>query len=122
MNTLDAQRALFRLGFDPHGCDGIMGPHTKNAVLDYQGYLAFPQTGILDADTVQALTLGLYTLEPFVAARHFTPANRPHSAPLDLIVIHTMEHPEKPKTAHDVAAWFGSDAAPQASAHYCIDD
>ncbi len=56
---------------------------------------------------------------PFIAARHFGPA-RIGIAPL-LIVVHTMEAPEKPRTARNVALWFASDKAPQASAHYCID-
>jgi N-acetyl-anhydromuramyl-L-alanine amidase AmpD len=56
---------------------------------------------------------------PFIAARHFGPA-RIGIAPL-LIVIHTMEAPEKPRTARNVALWFASDKAPQASTHYCID-
>ena len=43
----------------------------------------------------------------------------PH--PIDLLVIHTMEAPEKPDTAENVAKWFAGSTAPQASAHYCID-
>jgi len=39
-----------------------------------------------------------------------------------LIVLHTMEAPEKPGTALAVAKWFASSSAPQASAHYCVDD
>jgi len=40
-----------------------------------------------------------------------------------LIVIHTMESPEKPGTARGVAEWFGGlrGKAPEASAHYCVD-
>lgn len=41
---------------------------------------------------------------------------------IDLVVIHTMEAPEKPGTARAVATWFASSSAPKASAHYCIDD
>jgi N-acetyl-anhydromuramyl-L-alanine amidase AmpD len=55
---------------------------------------------------------------PFVQARNYT---RGRSNPIDLIVIHTMESPEKPDTAESVAAWFAGPTAPQASAHYCID-
>lgn len=42
-----------------------------------------------------------------------------------LIVIHTMENPEKPYQAENVALWFAgrtTTAAPAASAHYCIDE
>jgi len=55
---------------------------------------------------------------PFVQARNYT---RGRSNPIDVIVIHTMESPEKPDTAESVAAWFAGPTAPQASAHYCID-
>lgn len=55
----------------------------------------------------------------FVQARHFTPHRQ---CPIDLIVIHTMEAVEKPTTAMAVAMWFGGPNAPQASAHYCIDN
>ena len=41
---------------------------------------------------------------------------------IDYVVIHTMEHPEKPKTATAVAQWFAGPNAPRASAHFCIDD
>jgi N-acetyl-anhydromuramyl-L-alanine amidase AmpD len=55
---------------------------------------------------------------PFVQARNFT---RGRQAQIDVLVIHTMESPEKPNTAEDVAHWFAGSSAPQASAHYCID-
>jgi len=55
---------------------------------------------------------------PFVQARNFT---RGRSSHIDVLVIHTMESPEKPNTAEDVASWFAGSNAPQASAHYCID-
>jgi N-acetyl-anhydromuramyl-L-alanine amidase AmpD len=55
---------------------------------------------------------------PFVQARNYT---RGRANAIDVIVIHTMESPEKPDTAESVAAWFAGSTAPQASAHYCID-
>jgi len=55
----------------------------------------------------------------FIQARNCGPV-RP-ADPVNLIVIHTMEAPEKPNTAKNVAMWFASAQAPQASAHYCID-
>jgi N-acetyl-anhydromuramyl-L-alanine amidase AmpD len=39
-----------------------------------------------------------------------------------LIVIHTMETPETPGRAKQVATWFKGNTAPDASAHYCIDN
>jgi N-acetyl-anhydromuramyl-L-alanine amidase AmpD len=55
---------------------------------------------------------------PFVPARHFTKSGREE---VDLVVVHTMEAPEKGKTAENVASWFAGSNAPQASAHYCVD-
>jgi N-acetyl-anhydromuramyl-L-alanine amidase AmpD len=58
------------------------------------------------------------TTIPLVQARNFT---RGRSNKIDVLVIHTMESPEKPDTAESVANWFAGSTAPQASAHYCID-
>ena len=55
----------------------------------------------------------------FVQARNFT---KGRSNAIDVLVLHTMESPEKPDTAESVANWFAGSTAPQASAHYCIDD
>jgi N-acetyl-anhydromuramyl-L-alanine amidase AmpD len=54
----------------------------------------------------------------FIRARNFTPAE---GRAVNLVVIHTMEAPEKPTTAENVAAWFAGDSAPKASVHYCVD-
>lgn len=54
----------------------------------------------------------------FVQAKHYTPCAERY---VDVLVIHTMESPEKPDTAEAVANWFAGATAPQASAHYCID-
>lgn len=56
----------------------------------------------------------------FVQARNFTKG--PRRGPIELLVIHTMESPEKPDTAEAVADWFAGKTAPQASPHYCIDN
>lgn len=54
---------------------------------------------------------------PFRQARLY----RPHtSRKIDLIVVHTMEAPEKPNTAEGCAVYFQS-AAAGGSAHYCVD-
>lgn len=57
----------------------------------------------------------------FIQARHYT-RNANSSREIKLIVIHDMEAPEKPSTAEDVAKWFAGSNAPQASAHYCVDN
>jgi hypothetical protein len=55
----------------------------------------------------------------FVPARHFTPCTK---RTIDLIVIHDMEMPEKPDTAEACANFFAGAGAPQASAHFCVDN
>ena len=58
---------------------------------------------------------------PFIQAVHWTIANRKK---IRLVVIHTMEAPEKPTTAEGVARWFAGQLgpAPRASAHACVDN
>lgn len=57
---------------------------------------------------------------PLIQAKHFT-AGRGNTKPR-LIVVHTMETPENAGRAHQVAQWFAGPTAPQASAHYMVDD
>jgi len=54
----------------------------------------------------------------FIPARHFTPSKRMR---VDLVVLHSMESSERLGTAANVAQWFAGPDAPQASAHYCVD-
>lgn len=54
----------------------------------------------------------------FIQAKNYTKANRTR---IDWIVIHSMENAEATSTAENVAKWFSGSAAPQASAHFCID-
>lgn len=55
----------------------------------------------------------------FIQAKNFTKVQG-HRV-IDVVVLHTMEAVEKDGTALRVAQWFAGPAAPQASAHYCID-
>ena len=57
---------------------------------------------------------------PFIQAAHFTKGRG--SKPVRMIVLHTMETPETKGRARQVANWFAGATAPQASAHYCVDD
>ena len=57
---------------------------------------------------------------PFIQAAHFTKGRG--SKAVRMIVLHTMETPETEGRARQVATWFAGKTAPQASAHYCIDD
>lgn len=56
---------------------------------------------------------------PFVQAKWYTPAERRR---VRLIVLHTMEAPDKPDTAEAVARYFTQlPPTRKASAHYCVD-
>ena len=57
---------------------------------------------------------------PKITAAHYSKGRGGHKP--RLIVIHTMETPESPARAKQVATWFAGHTAPQASAHYCVDD
>lgn len=92
-----------RRGLTP---DGIVGPKTWGSWLS-----------VSENPTAPVIAAEL----PFVQAAHCFRKGRPASA-IRQIVIHTMESPEKPTTAENVAAWFAGPSAPQASAHYCVDE
>ena len=57
---------------------------------------------------------------PFIQAKHYTKGRGGHKP--RLIVIHTMETPETESRAKQVASWFAGKTAPNASAHYMVDD
>lgn len=50
-----AQLYLTTRGFSPNGIDGIWGLHTSGAVTAFQASVGLPQTGQLDAQTMNAL-------------------------------------------------------------------
>ncbi|MGI8973751.1 MAG: N-acetylmuramoyl-L-alanine amidase [Gaiella sp.] len=54
---------------------------------------------------------------PFVESPNITLSSR---RTIDVVVIHTMEIPERPDAAEICARWFASPAS-QVSAHYCVD-
>lgn len=55
---------------------------------------------------------------PFIPCRNYTTASTRN---VDLVVVHTMESPEKPDTAEAVASWANGPNSPRASWHYAID-
>lgn len=55
---------------------------------------------------------------PFIPAKYF---HKGRNLPVQLIVIHTMEAPEKGETAENIAKYFARGER-VASAHYCIDN
>lgn len=57
---------------------------------------------------------------PLIPSAHFS-KGRGGNKPL-WIFIHTMECGESENKAAQVANWFAGKTAPQASAHYCVDD
>lgn len=50
------QDALIALGFVSSGLDGVFGPRTRRAVMDFQTYQGIPATGIVDCRTWIILT------------------------------------------------------------------
>lgn len=62
----------------------------------------------------------MFKVDNSFRARNFTPHPSPRA--IRLIVIHTTENQEASGVARNVAAWFAGPNAPQASAHYVIDD
>lgn len=111
--------------------DGDPGPITEKATIERQKVLKVPATGIVDQATVIAAAAGMAepssasasaTASPtWIPAKNFTPATRKRGD-IYWLVVHTMEAPEKPTTAEAVAHWFGGASAPQASAHFCVDN
>jgi len=57
---------------------------------------------------------------PFIKSKNFTKGRS--GKKVRLIVIHTMETPETPNRAKQVTQWFAGATAPDASAHYMIDN
>ncbi len=51
-----AQVILSRLGYDPGPADGLIGPRTRDAVLDFQRKAGMPATGTIDASLIAALS------------------------------------------------------------------
>jgi hypothetical protein len=107
--------------------DGVFGPATEAATKRWQEKHGLKPDGVVGPRTRKAAGLEPAPLPPgdgsdgpwpFVQARNFKAASRER---IDLLVVHSMEAPEKPTTAENVAAWFAGATAPMASAHYCID-
>jgi tellurite resistance protein len=51
----EAQEQLNALGYDAGPADGLIGPRTRQALRDFQSSVGLPPSGVLDADTLQAL-------------------------------------------------------------------
>jgi hypothetical protein len=57
----------------------------------------------------------------FVQSTNFQRVDPAKPRAVTLLVCHSMEAPDKPNTAENVAAWFASEKSPEASAHACVD-
>jgi hypothetical protein len=57
----------------------------------------------------------------FIQARNYTRVGSPPRS-IDVVVLHTMEYPERPTGAEWCANYFAGQNAPQASAHYMVDN
>ena len=53
-------------------------------------------------------------------AKHYTPGPRPK--PIRMIVLHSAENQQLPGQADHLVQWFAGPTAPQASAHYMVDN
>ena len=55
LDVRTAQVYLAFRHFDPHGIDGVMGPATRSALIQFQQSVELPQTGLPDAATLAKL-------------------------------------------------------------------
>ena len=68
----EAQSMLTKVGYDVGGIDGIVGPKTRKAILEYQQSLGLPLTGAFDAVTMNALRMDFASvINPMSAAEQF---------------------------------------------------
>jgi hypothetical protein len=103
--------------------DEQYGVKTASAARRFQVDRKLQPSGVVDELTRKfAIVEGFI---PFVQAKHADIHFPNKNGIRRLIVIHTMENPEKPYQAENVALWFAGRtqaAAPAASAHFCIDE
>ena len=100
---------------------GTFGPTTEAAVRDFQSGRGISSNGMVGPTTWAALfgVPGQISHLPFVQAAHFHSGRQ--GKPIKLLVIHTMEAPERNETAENVAQYFKTTPT-LASAHFCIDN
>ena len=57
----------------------------------------------------------------FIQARNYTRVSDYAPRQIEVVVVHTMEYPERPTSAEWCANYFAKRGAPRASAHYMVD-
>jgi len=72
MNTLDLQKKLLAMGFDPGPPDGITGPKTEAAIIDFQTAKGLAADGIVGPKTLAALDAGTPAPAPAPAGDEWT--------------------------------------------------
>lgn len=122
------QRVLMRWGYDlsPWNADGDFGALTRKRTIRFQLDRGLTPDGRVGPETRANVETSAKRPSPedpwpFLQAANWRWANR---SELRVIVVHTMEAPEKPTTAEAVASWFAgyAGAPPRASAHICVDN
>lgn len=140
MNGPDVRAWQKQLEYDNYeidfygGADGKFGAGTEKLTIRWQQDRAIEEPeglGRVGRATISAIgrppipedppSDSLEADGPLWLAKNYTKVGR---ARIDLVVIHTMEAPEKPDTAEGIAAWFAGKRgeAPKASAHACVDN
>lgn len=117
MNTLEIQRALYRLGFDPGLVDGVDGPKTQVAL---SSFLNAGPLARLDAEPEDAVSAALEALPAWMPSPNFNVGPATHRE-IRLIVIHTAETAELHDEARNIAGWLDLKQS-HVSAHYVVDD
>jgi hypothetical protein len=125
------QLALVGIGFlNTIDVDGIFGQRTDKATIRFQmdhGLTPDGEVGPKTRAEIGVVPESIPTppdiFDPrwhFVQAKNYTPSI---GRVVTMIVMHSMESPDRPDTAEGVAAWFGGlrGTAPQASAHATVD-
>lgn len=116
--------------------DGDFGEETERLTIAWQKDQGLRADGVVGPLSQEAAARHTPTVRPpqpptssqpiaFIPARFFDRSR--YGSPITVIVIHTAETPEGPKTARSVASWFaslmlGADGKSHpASAHYSVD-
>lgn len=122
-DVLEWQKVLVTSGYAIN-LSGIFDGPTHNATMSWQKERSIEVDGVVGNETIgkigsPAEHVPIADLNiKFKQAKNYTIANR---TDIRWIVLHSMEAAEASLTAENVASWFASPNAPNASAHYNVD-